>query len=186
MRATISDTRLPGANSKSEAFRVADSHLFAARYITGKYLDTIDTFTPLMRRGVEDGDAASELFAEHGAILSLQARIGTTEQTIKKQHNEPIDHEAVQRATHRYGYAHIFLHNGNNGDYRVGNAMNAARHARLFGGLVSPWLARAESGLAWTAVHDRENFRDALLAHRSLTKIMSTRRAVKESVLQSP
>lgn len=110
--------------------------------------------------------ARREVFAEHGATLSLLGRVATVEQVmIGADTRSGGDAATVARTIGQqpYGLAHDLLRIGNNGYYRVSNAMVAARQERLNGRSLhaARWLGRAAAGLAWTAARDRGNFKAA-------------------------
>ncbi|HUC95764.1 MAG TPA: hypothetical protein VMR76_02265 [Candidatus Saccharimonadia bacterium] len=105
-------------------------------------------------------DSPKELFAEHGATLSCLGRLSTVAGIVFKQAEYSIPQWF-------YKDADIHLRSGNNGYYRVSNAMVAARYerTRAYTSESPPetkfWVARALAGLVWTELYDGRNLKPA-------------------------
>lgn len=154
----------------------ARAHLYGSKNIT-------DEMVKDLKYGQQEPrvlEAKAEIFAEHGATLGLLGRLATAEQTM-------LIVEADSDCP-EYSKAHKFLKQGNNGYYLVSNAMNAARHQRISGNTSESlsWLAKANSGLLWTARHDRSNLKAATLTAGSRTLDLLTRSRAIESVYTKP
>lgn len=126
-----------------------------------------------------------EIHAEHGATLSCLGRLATLNSVVTTS-----TEEFALFGRQQYKDAHEELKQGNNGYYRVSNAMTAARHERLNGTPQGAllWLGRAVTGLGWTAAHDRTNFVPAAktLASRAQHLNPFDRKAAESSVEVKP
>lgn len=135
--------------------------------------------------------ARREFLAEHGATVSLLGRIATVKEVmlgVDTRGDSETAHSARNVEQQPYGLAHDILRRGNNGYYRVSNAMVGARQERLNGRLphAAVWLGRAVSGLAWTATFDRKNLKAAVLTVGSRTPHLRSYQAAIASVKAKP
>jgi hypothetical protein len=136
-------------------------------------------------------DAKREFLAEHGATVSLLGRIATVKEVMLGNDTRD-DSEAARYARdveqEPYGLAHDILRHGNNGYYRVSNAMVGARQERINGRLpqMSVWLGRAATGLAWTALYDSSNLKAAVRTIGNRTRHLRSYRAAIASVTAQP
>jgi hypothetical protein len=122
-----------------------------------------------------------EVYAEHGATLSLLGRFATVRAIM-------LGEDAEEASADRYEMAHAILRKGSNGYYRVSNAMVAARQERLSGSLprTARWLGRAGIGLLWTAVRDPDTMGAAIRTAGSRLLHLRSQQAATESVLRKP
>ncbi len=120
--------------------------------------------------------------AERGATLSLLGRAVTSREVV-------LDIKNGQNEANRYyNRAHGNLVYGNNGYYRVSNAINAARHEKINGKNVAMlgWMGKAIVGLGFSVVKDRKNFKKALLTFGSRTLDLTSKDKAKKSVKVKP
>lgn len=123
-----------------------------------------------------------ELNAEHGVTLSLIGRLATVKEimTGKKDKDDP--------PARTYGVAHNFLTDGNNGYYRVSNALVAARQERINQNTsgMAVWESQVAIGLAWTALRDPGNLIRSIetIGNRELD--LRSYSAAKKSVITKP
>lgn len=134
-----------------------------------------------------------EVIAEHGATLGLLGRAATARAVLlgidTRGDGEVACHErSEEQRWYGRDYAHGYLRQGSNGYYRVSNAMNGARQEKINGQFLRmlPWLGRAATGLAWTAAHDRGNFKDAAKTFSGRLPHLRSHQAAKKSVLVKP
>lgn len=132
-----------------------------------------------------------EFLAEHGATVSLLGRIATVREVmlgVDTRGNSEAAREARNGEQQPYSLAHDLLVMGNNGYYRVSNAMVAARQERINGRLpqVARWLGRAASGLAWTALRDPSNLKSAVRTSGNRARHLRSYRAAVNSVTTYP
>ena len=132
-----------------------------------------------------------EVITEHGATVSLLGRLSTVKSVMLGIDTRTDEPSAVQaRSIDQQGYAlaHDLLRRGNNGYYRVSNAMMGARQERLNGRLPHAfvWLGRAASGVAWTAVRDPRNFKSTILTVGNRLRDIRSYKAAHDSVLVRP
>ncbi len=135
--------------------------------------------------------ARREFLAEHGATVSLLGRIATIKEVmtgVDTRGNSEVALNARNVEQQPYGLAHDILRRGNNGYYRVSNAMVGARQERLNGRLthMGVWLGRAATGLAWTVAHDPTNLKAAVRTVGSRVRHLRSYQAAIESVTTKP
>ncbi len=141
--------------------------------------------------------ARHEARAEHGATIGLLGRLATvrevmlgidTRVNIVDEAKAKLAKELRLGEQQHYGNAHDHLVMGNNGYYRVSNAMSAARQERLNGRLpqMAVWLGRATRSLAWTAVHDRSHLAGAVKTYVGRMPYLRSYEAARQSVLVKP
>lgn len=135
--------------------------------------------------------ARREILAQHGATLSLLGRVATVREVMlgtDARRDDETAHRAGGTEQQPYGLAHDILRRGNNGYYRVSNAMLGARQERLNGNLshMTVWLGRAATGLAWTAVRNPSNLKAAVRTAGSRARHLRSYRAAVNSVMASP
>lgn len=123
-----------------------------------------------------------ELFAEHGATISLMARVATVREIMtgkKDEYNPPSE-------TYKTAGRHLVL--GSNGYYLVSNALVAARHERINGNLsgTTSWLGMAATGVVLTAALDIRNLRRASETFVSRTRHLRSRSIAAQSVTEKP
>ena len=137
--------------------------------------------------------ARRKAFAEHGATQTLLGRTTTVNEILSgtdtRGHGSKAKFERnfYQRY---YGEAHRSLLVGDNGYYRVVNAVSAMRQVRVNGALQSPylgpWMARTGAALGWTRQHDRSNLKAATRHLGHLSEVFVARPQVVEAVLNRP
>ncbi len=136
--------------------------------------------------------AQKEFLAEHGATVSLLGRIATVKEVIVGIDTRGNSKEAqnARRNVEQqlYSLAHDILRRGNNGYYRVSNAMVGARQERLNGRLPQTvrWLGRATTGLAWTALRDPSNLKAAVRTIGNRARHLRSYQAAVNSVTTHP
>lgn len=135
--------------------------------------------------------ARREFLAEHGATVSLLGRIATVKEVmlgVDTRGDTETARQARNIEQQPYGLAHDILRRGNNGYYRVSNAMVGARQERLNGRLpnMAVWLGRAATGLAWTAFRDPTNLKAAVRTVGSRVRHLRSYQAAVESVTAKP
>ena len=135
--------------------------------------------------------AQKEFLAEHGATVSLLGRIATVKEVIvgiDTRGNSKEAQNARNVEQQPYSLAHDILRRGNNGYYRVSNAMVGARQERLNGRLpqMVRWLGRATTGLAWTALRDPSNLKPAVRTIGNRSRHLRSYQAAINSVTTHP
>lgn len=92
-----------------------------------------------------------EAWGEYGTSRGALGRLATAEMVSAKRYSREASHSPDPKEVRElYEDAHAALRRGSNTYYLVSNAVNAARHERIFGtkrGVVK-WLGRAAFGLA--------------------------------------
>lgn len=158
-----------------------------APVISGTFLNSeADDVVPIPSKNLRH-----ELWAEHGATLGLLGRFATAKAVAlgidtSTKREIAIKYKTIDQVS--YGLAHDMLRIGNNGYYRVSNAMTAARqeviNRRIPNALF--WLGRAAVGLVWITAHDRRNINPSVrtILHR-LPHLRSRTSAIR-SVITSP
>jgi len=136
-------------------------------------------------------NARREFLAEHGATVSLLGRIATVKEVmlgIDTRGDTETARHARNIEQQPYGLAHDILRKGNNGYYRVSNAMLGARQERLNGRLpdMVVWLGRATTGLAWTALRDPSNLKNSVRTFGSRISHLRSYQAAVKSVTTKP
>lgn len=130
------------------------------------------------------------LSANRGATRSLLGRTATVGALLPNASltDEHLRQNQITEARNRYCLAHKDLREGNNGYYRVSNAMVAARHERLFGSkvTVARWLGRAMLGLTWTSFYDTDNYEAAARTFRTRLPHLRTHDRAVKSVFEHP
>jgi len=135
--------------------------------------------------------ARKEVLAEYGATLSLLGRIATVKEVMlgldNRKESEAATHTRNE-GQQAYNLAHNILRTGNNGYYRVSNAMVAARQERLNGRApkVAMWLGRAVTSIAWTAFQDPSNLKASVMTVGSRIRHLRSYPAAVKSVIEKP
>lgn len=135
--------------------------------------------------------AGKEVLAEYGATVSLLGRIATVKEVMlggdARSESEVSAHHSNEEQPHYY-MAHNILRRGNNGYYRVSNAMVAARQERLNRRppKVAMWLGRAVTGLAWTALKDPSNLRASVMTVANRARHLRNYHVAVKSVTAQP
>lgn len=168
-----------GSNSSDDVvypyLESARGHLYGSKGSTDSMIKELKGDKPNPRLL----EAKADIFAEHGATLSLLGRLATAGQImlIEGDPNCP-----------EYLKAHNYLKQGNNGYYLVSNAMTAARHERINSNTSESlsWLVKAGQGIFWAARHDRFNLKAATLTAGKRTLDLLTRSRAIESVYTKP
>lgn len=132
-------------------------------------------------------------FGEHGATQTLLGRTTTVNEILSgtdpRGHGSKAKFERNFYQRH-YGEAHRSLLVGDNGYYRVVNAVSAMRQVRVNGALQSPylgpWMARTSAALGYTMQHDRGNLKAATRHLGHLPEVFVPRPQVVEAVLNRP
>lgn len=157
-----------GASSMLEASRAALQKSAGITEVAAGQSDSSLSYDPAHDEpgGASRKQLRREVFAEHGATLGLMGRVVTIEEVMLGMDTRGDDEDAVRARREDqafYGAAHDFLRIGSNGYYLVSNAMAGARQEILNGQRKQAlaWLSRAGQGLAWTAVHDERNMKQA-------------------------
>ncbi|HUD05296.1 MAG TPA: hypothetical protein VMR18_00030 [Candidatus Saccharimonadales bacterium] len=167
VRSAIAESNLGDLDKADNALEVASGKTFVKILSAGE-LPKVD-------------QAYRELAAEHGATISLIGRLSTVRLVMAgPDREEPIEDV--------YSAAHSALVIGNNGYYRVSNAMVAARHERLFGrpDVMVRWLSKAAVGWSWTLLHDPSNLEATTRTATSRTRHLRNRTTAIESVKSKP
>lgn len=193
VRAAVADVSLHEGDTPVVSLQTAEQLLQQSRVTTGVMVagDPRD-FNPQLQTPKDTIKAVRrELLAEHGATIGLLGRLATVRQVLNGEDTRGDTDAAIQTTNieqSHYGWAHNFLRSGNNGYYRVSNAMNAARQERINGHSLHAgvWLGRAASGLVWTAFHDRTHLKDAILTAGSRTLQMRSSAVAVKSVITAP
>lgn len=109
----------------------------------------------------------AHVYAVRGAALGVLA----CARTFAMVSHEALNPDAAGAAAALYREAHNDLRQGDNGLYRVKNAIAAARHQALFGNSLGRaiWLGRATHGILWTRRNDPSHYQVARQAfgHRN-------------------
>jgi hypothetical protein len=118
----------------------------------------------------------------HTKILSKIARIATAELVLGEETEETEARRGL------YHSAHLFASAGNDASTLIGNALFAARDARLEKGergreATRWWVKRATSGLLWALRNDPSNFVSSWKAYRRGRTPLTSARAARDSVL---
>ena len=141
----------------------------------------------------------ADVFAEHGATVSLIGRISAWSMTVPgptglfsdSRRLDRLERENARYITGSFGrdQGHGFLSLGNNGYYMTSHAMNGARVEAAIGGAehtlkVLPWLHRAEAGLRYAARHDRnrENIHQAIRTVGRLSLDVRSSKAARRAI----
>lgn len=134
--------------------------------------------------------ARRESLAEYGATVSLLGRTATVTQVMRENTGAVSVkiRQAANSGKEQYAQAHNLLRQGDNGYYRVSNALTAARHERMNGRILKAagWVGRATVGLAWTAANDRQNFGAAVRTAGNRARHLLTRGTARRSVKKAP
>lgn len=106
----------------------------------------------------------AHVYAVRGAALGVLA----CARTFGMVSHERFNPDTADAVAALYREAHNDLRQGNNGLYRVKNAVAAARHQALFGNRFSRtvWLGRATHGVLWTQRHDPNHYQAARQAFK--------------------
>lgn len=188
----FTDVRAAIAGNGLDLLRQAQLTITRSAESTGPLVSGVEILgTEQLQPHATPKAARREVFAEHGATISLLGRVATVRQVMfgvdTRGESETARH-ARNIEQQPYGQAHDLLRLGNNGYYRVSNAMVAARQERLNGRLrhAGVWLGRAAVGLAWTALRDRDNFEAAVRTFGGRLRHLRSYRAAAASVLRKP
>ncbi len=120
--------------------------------------------------------------AERGATISLMARAITAREVVFEVKNG--NNEAIRQ----YERAHSHLITGDNGYYRVSNAMVAARHEKINSKNTKMvnWLGKAVVGLGFTLFQDKRNLKPAVFTFGSRLLDLSSKTKAEQSVKSKP
>jgi hypothetical protein len=132
-----------------------------------------------------------EILAEHGVTVSLLGRLVTVKEVmlgVDTRGDSEVARLARDVEQQPYGLAHDILRLGNNGYYRVINAMVGARQERLNGRFLHTvvWLGRAANGLVWTAIRDPQNLKAAVYTTGNRIRHLRSYKAAVTSALNKP
>lgn len=169
----------------------AQHTLLASRDITAPLVSGVAPEVILAGSAATPKSDRREIFAEHGATIGLLGRLATVSAVTAGVDTRGSGKEAVKNREEDqapYGLAHDLLRIGNNGYYRVSNAMVGARQERLNGRLPNMlvWLGRAAYGLAWTAANDRQNLRAAARTAAGRMPHLTSYQKARTSVIVKP
>lgn len=173
-----------------EAIATNDIALIERSNVTIHHYNAPFVEASVRKQGELSATARREALAEQGATINLLGRTATVTQVMMQNMDAPTAkiRRAAKDARESYEKAHELLVGGNNGYYRVSNAMTAARHERLNGQALkaAAWVGRAATGLAWTIANDRRNIGAAVRTAGSRARHLVTRGAATRSVKTAP
>ncbi len=120
--------------------------------------------------------------AEKGATISLMARAITAREVAMEVKNKG------HQADRLYRKAHYYLTIGDNGYYRVSNAMVAARHEKIHSQnkKMIQWLSKAVVGLGFTILQDRKNLKPAVYTFGDRLIDLSSKSKAESSLKSKP
>ncbi len=165
--------------------------LDSSRHVTKESLTNPPPASYERPSGLSTRRARRETWAEHGETLSLLGRLGTAHAVLlpsDSSKESPSTAAYVNNSPHYYQLAHNALIAGNNGYYRVSNALAAARDARINQHRPdsAEWAARAAVGLAWTAMRDPQHLVAAARTTANRARDLRNPQAAQASVLARP
>ncbi len=127
-------------------------------------------------------DFEQSISAERGATISLMARAVTAREVIFEVRNGKNEAERLYRK------AHHNLTYGDNGYYRVSNAMVAARHEKINrqNTKMIQWLSKAVVGLGFTIFRDKKNLKPAVYTFGARLLDLSSKSKAENSLKAKP
>jgi hypothetical protein len=139
--------------------------------LLGQSSDAFDLSAASLKVVAEESQAFSEsaqsyVFSEYGATISFQGRQNVAEKVLFDRPG------TANAAMGHFSHAAATLHSGDNGYYKVGNALHAARFEawRENKKELTEWMHQGNMALRHTIIHDPCNARRAALTYGRLWK----------------